>query len=117
LEDIFGETSLDLQYSSLVEIFSNIFSKRSSPQKSQLGQEFTPISIIEEIIMKSMELYDDKSDKRWLDAGCGAGFRCEGDADCWCEKVPIHRAQMIEIMELFTDCICPECMKKFEARE
>ena len=48
---------------------------------------------------------------------CGSGFRCEGDRDCWCEKVQIHRAQMLEIMERYTDCLCPSCMKKYEARE
>ncbi len=71
---IFRKTSVDYHYSSLVEIFSEIFSKRSSPQKSQLGQEFTPIPIIEEIVAKCMELSNDNLDKRWLDAGCGAGF-------------------------------------------
>lgn len=48
---------------------------------------------------------------------CGSGFRCEGDRDCWCEKVQIHKAQMLEIMERYTDCLCPSCMKKYEARE
>ena len=49
--------------------------------------------------------------------GCGAKFSCEGDRDCWCEKTSIHKLQMLEIMELYTDCICPDCMKKFEARD
>jgi len=48
---------------------------------------------------------------------CRAKFKCEGDKDCWCEKVQIHKVQMLEIMELYTDCICPECMKLYAARE
>jgi len=48
---------------------------------------------------------------------CGAGFRCEGDQDCWCESAQIHKAQMQEILEQFSDCLCPDCLKKYEARE
>jgi len=48
---------------------------------------------------------------------CGASFRCEGEGDCWCEQLQIHRVQMLEILELYTDCICPRCMKEYEARE
>ncbi len=45
---------------------------------------------------------------------CGAGFSCEGDNDCWCESVKIHKKEMIEIMELHTDCLCPDCLRKYE---
>ena len=48
---------------------------------------------------------------------CGVDFRCDGEGDCWCESVPIHRTQMLEIMEKYTDCICPSCMKEYEARQ
>jgi len=48
---------------------------------------------------------------------CGGEFPCEGDKDCWCEKLQIHRVEMIKIMELYSDCLCPECMKKYEAKE
>lgn len=48
---------------------------------------------------------------------CGATFTCEGERDCWCESVPVHRAQMQEILENYTDCICPSCMKEYEARQ
>ena len=48
---------------------------------------------------------------------CEAHFRCEGDRDCWCEKVNIHRVQMLEVMELYTDCLCPACLKNYAARE
>ena len=45
---------------------------------------------------------------------CGAGFRCEGDKDCWCESAQIHKKEMIEIMDLYTDCLCPDCLKEYE---
>jgi len=48
---------------------------------------------------------------------CGKTFKCDGDNDCWCEGRQIHRVQMIEIMERFSDCICPDCLKKYEAKE
>jgi len=45
---------------------------------------------------------------------CGKSFNCEGDKDCWCESVQLHRAAVQEIMESFTDCICEECLKAYE---
>ena len=48
---------------------------------------------------------------------CGSKFICDGDNDCWCEKVQLHKVQMLEIVELYTDCICPDCLKLYEARE
>lgn len=48
---------------------------------------------------------------------CGNDFSCDGDGDCWCEHVPLHRAQMLEILQRYTDCICPECLKEYEAGE
>ncbi len=45
---------------------------------------------------------------------CGDPFTCEGDHDCWCEKVQIHKKEMTEIMSLYTDCLCPECLKAYE---
>ena len=48
---------------------------------------------------------------------CGASFRCEGDKDCWCESRQIHRALMLQLLEEYTDCICPACLKAYEARE
>lgn len=48
---------------------------------------------------------------------CGASFRCEADSDCWCERVPVHRAQLQTIMEQYDNCLCPGCLKQFEARE
>jgi hypothetical protein len=48
---------------------------------------------------------------------CGSEFTCDGDSDCWCEHVPIHRAQMVEILGLYTDCLCPECLNRYQAKE
>ena len=45
---------------------------------------------------------------------CGAGFRCDGDKDCWCESAQIHKKEMVEIMGLYTDCLCPKCLKEYE---
>ncbi len=44
---------------------------------------------------------------------CGKEFRCDGDNDCWCEGKQIHKAPMLEIMQRYTDCICPDCLKKY----
>jgi hypothetical protein len=45
---------------------------------------------------------------------CGNSFPCQSNDDCWCEKVKIHKKEMLEIMEKYTDCICPDCLKKYE---
>jgi hypothetical protein len=45
---------------------------------------------------------------------CGKSFICQGDADCWCEKVRIHSREMKMIMSTYTDCLCPDCLKKYE---
>jgi hypothetical protein len=47
---------------------------------------------------------------------CKASFSCEGDNDCWCEQVQILRKDMIKIMERFNDCLCPDCLKMYEAK-
>jgi hypothetical protein len=48
---------------------------------------------------------------------CGSTFLCEGEGDCWCEEAKIHKAQMLEILESYTDCICPSCLKEYEAQQ
>lgn len=45
---------------------------------------------------------------------CGSEFRCQGDSDCWCENVRLHRRQMWQILQEYTDCLCPECLKSYE---
>jgi len=48
---------------------------------------------------------------------CRSKFTCDGDNDCWCEKTHIHKVQMLEIIETYNDCICPDCLKLYEARD
>jgi hypothetical protein len=45
---------------------------------------------------------------------CDSVFTCDGDNDCWCETVQIHKKEMVEIMEKYTDCLCPDCLKQYE---
>ncbi len=45
---------------------------------------------------------------------CGKFFTCQGDDDCWCEKVRINSPELKIIMNTYTDCLCQECLKKFE---
>jgi hypothetical protein len=44
---------------------------------------------------------------------CGRFFTCQGDNDCWCEKVRIHSREMKIIMNTYKDCLCPDCLKKY----
>jgi hypothetical protein len=45
---------------------------------------------------------------------CGNSFPCHSNDDCWCEKAKLHKKEMLVIMEKYTDCLCPDCLKKFE---
>jgi len=45
---------------------------------------------------------------------CGNTFSCHSSDDCWCEKVKLHKKEILQIMEKYSDCICPDCMKKYE---
>ncbi len=45
---------------------------------------------------------------------CGKTFTCTGDADCWCEKVRIHKKDLLLIMQEYKDCLCPECLSRYE---
>ncbi|NLI25409.1 MAG: cysteine-rich CWC family protein [Bacteroidales bacterium] len=46
---------------------------------------------------------------------CGSFFSCNPHGDCWCEEFRIHRKEMIQLMQQYTDCICPACLKKYAA--
>lgn len=48
---------------------------------------------------------------------CGRFFTCQGDDDCWCEKIRIPSASLKVILNTYTDCICQDCLKKFEERD
>ena len=43
---------------------------------------------------------------------CGKNFVCDGDNDCWCENVQIHKREFLILSEKYTDCLCPECLSK-----
>jgi len=45
---------------------------------------------------------------------CGKEFACYGDNDCWCESVRLHRKEITQILQNYTDCLCPECLKEYE---
>jgi Cysteine-rich CWC len=45
---------------------------------------------------------------------CGKLFACYDEQDCWCEKTRIHKKKMLEILQKYNDCLCPECLKEFE---
>jgi hypothetical protein len=45
---------------------------------------------------------------------CDASFICTGGEDCWCEKVRINKKEMLIIMQKYNDCLCPDCLKKYE---
>ncbi len=46
---------------------------------------------------------------------CGRDFSCFGDNDCWCEKIRLHRKDMVQILQKYADCLCPDCLKKYES--
>ncbi|MFZ5940082.1 MAG: cysteine-rich CWC family protein [Bacteroidota bacterium] len=48
---------------------------------------------------------------------CQSSFVCTGESDCWCESVQLHKKAMVEIMELYTDCLCEKCLRVYEAKE
>ncbi len=44
---------------------------------------------------------------------CGKFFTCQGQDDCWCEKVSIHKKDFFRLSEEYSDCICQECLMKY----
>ncbi|MFO7658399.1 MAG: cysteine-rich CWC family protein [Bacteroidales bacterium] len=44
---------------------------------------------------------------------CRKKFTCYGEDDCWCERLNIHKKEMLEILENYKDCLCPECLVKY----
>ena len=36
--------------------------------------------------------------------------------DCWCEQIQLSKKSMMELMESFDDCLCPDCLKKYEEK-
>jgi hypothetical protein len=44
---------------------------------------------------------------------CGKYFTCDGDNDCWCEKVQINKREFLVLNQKYTDCICPQCLAQY----
>ncbi|MBN2486483.1 MAG: cysteine-rich CWC family protein [Bacteroidales bacterium] len=44
---------------------------------------------------------------------CGRFFTCDGNNDCWCEKVNLHKREFLVLNQKYTDCICPHCLDKY----
>ena len=44
---------------------------------------------------------------------CGNDFHCYSEDDCWCENLPIHRKEFLEIKKLYDDCLCPDCLSEY----
>ncbi|MDG6908423.1 MAG: cysteine-rich CWC family protein [Nitrososphaerota archaeon] len=46
---------------------------------------------------------------------CGKAFTCEGPLSfgCWCELVKTSKTSRLELSNLTTDCVCPQCLQTF----
>lgn len=44
---------------------------------------------------------------------CGKLFTCQGEDDCWCESLQIHKKEMLVLNQKYNDCICQECLSKY----
>lgn len=47
---------------------------------------------------------------------CGTFFTCFGNDDCWCERLQIHKKDLLAIVEKYRDCLCPDCLGEFAER-
>ena len=51
-------------------------------------------------------------------ASCGLPFACELTlAGCWCSKVTLTDAARAEVRAKYEGCLCPACLKQYEAGE
>jgi hypothetical protein len=42
---------------------------------------------------------------------CGISFTCGGEK-CWCASVRVNPEKVREIRMRFSDCLCPDCLRK-----
>jgi hypothetical protein len=40
-------------------------------------------------------------------------FDCGGLLGCWCRDVKLDAATLAAMKQRYTDCLCPDCLKKF----
>jgi hypothetical protein len=43
---------------------------------------------------------------------CGVAFDCGGLLGCWCRDVKLDAATLAAMKQRYTDCLCPDCLKK-----
>jgi hypothetical protein len=48
---------------------------------------------------------------------CQSAFTCQNEIrGCWCEKVQLSTETLAFLEEYYENCLCPECLKKFEEK-
>ncbi|PNV73078.1 cysteine-rich CWC family protein [Leptospira inadai] len=48
-------------------------------------------------------------------AKCSNPFECRVDSGgCWCETIRLSPQVLNELRDLYTNCLCPICLKKYE---
>jgi hypothetical protein len=49
---------------------------------------------------------------------CGVAFSCQNETrGCWCESIHLSKEVLAELKEDYDNCLCPQCLKAFEAIE
>lgn len=45
---------------------------------------------------------------------CKAGFHCDEQEGCWCEKLTLDQATLKFLRMNYIDCLCENCLKTFD---
>jgi len=56
-----------------------------------------------------------KHDRHTICPKCGQSFICNPNGICWCVKFTIPAENLEFLKKTYPDCLCPECLKGFEA--
>lgn len=48
---------------------------------------------------------------------CGAKFECSHNASCWCMSYVISEEKLEIIKNKYSNCLCPECLDKYEEKQ
>lgn len=47
---------------------------------------------------------------------CGVAFGCQNETSgCWCENIHLSEQTLAELKAAYDNCLCPVCLKSFEA--
>ena len=47
---------------------------------------------------------------------CEMPFNCQNESrGCWCENLQLSSQQLAHLKENYDNCLCPKCLKEFEA--